>query len=119
MAPVLPGITDTAEHIEATVAAIAAAGAGSITPIALHLRPGAREWYLRWLAANRPDLLGLYRERYGDRSYLSRTYQRELTARVRLAAARHGIHRDGSQPEGRREISERPPGDSYTQLALL
>ena len=42
LAPVLPGITDTDESIDATVAAIAAAGAGGVSPITLHLRPGAR-----------------------------------------------------------------------------
>ncbi|MFD0785055.1 intein-containing Rv2578c family radical SAM protein, partial [Micromonospora azadirachtae] len=41
MAPILPGLTDDDESIDATVAAIAAAGATSVTPIPLHLRPGA------------------------------------------------------------------------------
>src|SRR5262245_6195543 len=49
MAPVLPGLTDTDESIESTVDAIAAAGASSVVPITLHLRPGTREWYSAWL----------------------------------------------------------------------
>ena len=57
MAPILPGLTDTDESIDATVAAIAAAGATGVTPLALHLRPGAREWYAAWLGREPPDLV--------------------------------------------------------------
>ena len=48
MAPVLPYLTDTDEQLEATVAAIAEAGAVAVTPLTLHLRPGAREWFFGW-----------------------------------------------------------------------
>ncbi len=41
MAPILPGLSDSPEEIDATVAAIAEAGAVSLTPIVLHLRPGS------------------------------------------------------------------------------
>ena len=96
MAPILPGVTDTDESIDETVAAIAAAGAATVTPLALHLRPGAREWYQQWLRRERPDLLPRYRELYGDRSYLGGAVQRELAARVRVAARRHGLDPTGA-----------------------
>src|SRR4029450_6441928 len=70
MAPILPGLTDTDESIEETVAAIAAAGASSLTPLALHLRPGAREWYAAWLRQNHPELAPRYRELYRGGCYL-------------------------------------------------
>ena len=92
MAPVLPGLTDSAEHIDAAVAAIAAAGARSVTPIVLHLRPGgAREWYRAWLAREHPGLLPLYRELYRDGSYAPAAYRKEIADRVRAAARRHGL----------------------------
>ncbi|GAA0817390.1 intein-containing Rv2578c family radical SAM protein [Spirilliplanes yamanashiensis] len=93
MAPILPGLTDTDESIEETVAAIAAAGAASLSPLPLHLRPGAREWYARWLGRTHPELVPRYRELFGRGSYLPQAYQREITARVRRAARRHGLHR--------------------------
>ncbi|MEV0733570.1 Rv2578c family radical SAM protein [Polymorphospora sp. NPDC050346] len=114
MAPILPGLTDTDDSIEATVSAIAAAGAASLTPIPLHLRPGAREWYARWLARDFPHLVPLYRELYRAGSYLPQSYQRELVARVRLAARRHGLHR--FEPEA---APERPPPARPEQLTLL
>ncbi|HLV58339.1 MAG TPA: Rv2578c family radical SAM protein [Natronosporangium sp.] len=118
MAPVLPGITDDDASIDATVAAVASAGAASLTPLPLHLRPGAREWYGRWLARERPDLVPRYRELYARGSYLPPDYQREVTARVRAAARRYGLgggtadHRSPStadQPDGRSDRSPRPP----------
>ncbi|MEV4707535.1 intein-containing Rv2578c family radical SAM protein [Actinoplanes sp. NPDC049316] len=95
MAPILPGLTDTDESIDETVAAIAASGATGVTPLALHLRPGAREWYAAWLTREHPELASRYRELYRGGSYLPQSFQNEITARVRLAARRHGLHRPG------------------------
>jgi DNA repair photolyase len=91
VAPILPGLSDDDESIEATVAALAKAGAGSATPLPLHLRPGAREWYLSWLGRTRPDLVDRYRELFRGGSYSSGGYQREVCARVNAAARRHRI----------------------------
>ncbi len=70
VAPVLPGLSDRRDQLEAVVTACADAGAVSITPVALHLRPGVREHYLRWLEDARPDLLAEHRRRYRS-AYLS------------------------------------------------
>ncbi|HEV8571390.1 MAG TPA: intein-containing Rv2578c family radical SAM protein [Actinoplanes sp.] len=93
MAPILPGLTDTDESIEETVAAIAAAGASSVTPLALHLRPGAREWYAAWLSREHPGLAPRYRELFRGGSYLPQAYQHEVGARVKMAARRYGLYR--------------------------
>jgi DNA repair photolyase len=93
MAPILPGLTDTDESIEATVAAVAASGAAGVVPLTLHLRPGAREWYAAWLARTHPQLAPRYREIYGTGSYAPKAYQREVSVRVRAAASRHGLDR--------------------------
>ena len=107
MAPILPGLTDTEESIDETVAAIAAAGATSVTPLGLHLRPGAREWYAAWIAREHPRLQPRYRELFGNGSYLPRAYQDELTARVRIAARRHGLHRPS--PAAARRVTDEDP----------
>ena len=54
VAPVLPLLTDSAEALDALLARIAAAGATGATVLALHLRPGTREWFLAWLAREHP-----------------------------------------------------------------
>ncbi len=118
MAPILPGITDNDESIEATVAAIASSGAAGISPISLHLRPGARDWYAAWLGRTHPKLVGRYRSLFGNGSYSPKAYQREVSARVATAARRYGIgkahmtdHRSIEQPQ--------PSAPAPEQLTLL
>ena len=55
VAPILPMITDSDEQIDALLAQIAAAGATGATVFALHLRPGAREWFMRYLGNASPE----------------------------------------------------------------
>ncbi|MBQ1072804.1 Rv2578c family radical SAM protein [Micromonospora sp. C31] len=118
MAPILPGLSDDDASIDATVAAIAAAGASSVTPLALHLRPGAREWYARWLGREFPHLVPRYRELYRSGAYAPQPYQRELTARVRIAARRHGLH-GGERGDDRRPPDPPPAPPPAEQLTLL
>jgi DNA repair photolyase len=119
MAPILPGLTDTDDSIEETVAAIAAAGAIGVTPLPLHLRPGAREWYAAWLVREFPHLVPRYRELFRGGSYSPKEYQREVTARVRMAARRHGLHR--AEAGDARQAPDGPPAPPAApeQLTLL
>jgi DNA repair photolyase len=120
MAPILPGLTDSDESIEDTVAAIAASGATRVTPLALHLRPGAREWFASWLTREYPGLAPRYRQMFRRGSYLPQDYQQELSARVRMAARRHGLHR--AEPGEARSVPRREPAAAEAaaeQLTLL
>jgi DNA repair photolyase len=117
VAPILPGLSDDDESIEATVAAIAAAGACSATPIPLHLRPGAREWYLSWLGRYRPDLVARYRALFRGGSYSPKDYQRDVCDRVREAARRHRI--GAGEPGAARRVEPPPPPPEPEQLTLL
>jgi DNA repair photolyase len=113
MGPVLPFLTDSAGQLEATVRLIAEAGAAHVSPIVLHLRPGAREWYLRWLAEQHPDLAEPYRRLYGSGSYAPRDYQQRISARVRELAARYGVGK--SSPAAARGATARQAGRSSRQ----
>jgi DNA repair photolyase len=123
LAPILPGLTDTEESIDATVAAVAASGAAGVSPIVLHLRPGAREWYAGWLGRTHPELVDRYRKLFGDGSYTPKAYQREVTARVAIAARAHGLGRAGMSDHRSIEESSGPARGSMPappeQLALL
>jgi len=120
MAPVLPFLTDTPEQLEAGVRAAASAGARSVTPIVLHLRPGAREWYLRWLAGYRPDLIPAYERLYGERAYAPRSYERRISDLVADLTRAHGVgtradHRPASAPAGHADRAA-PHGEQLTML---
>ncbi len=126
MAPIIPFITDSPEQLDATVRAIAETGATHLTPIVLHLRTGAREWYLQWLAHNHPDLVLRYEELYGRGAYAPKAYQEEINGQVHDLARKFGVGQQG--PRDARRIRERitegagrlrygeEPGE---QLALL
>lgn len=89
--PVLPYLTDSEEQLDEALARIAAVGARSVSYTALHLRPGVKEWFARWLNTHRPDLTPRYRALYGSGAYASREYRRDLAARVKPLIAKHGL----------------------------
>ena len=82
VAPVLPYLTDSDEHLAALLGAIAAAGASGVTVFALHLRGATRGWFLSWLASAHPALLPRYRELYGRGGYVAQGYRDELRRKV-------------------------------------
>jgi DNA repair photolyase len=88
MAPILPGLSDSQEQLDEVVAACVEAGARSISPVVLHLRPGVREHYLGWLATERPDLLEVHRHLYRG-SYAPASKRAEVSELVRELVARH------------------------------
>jgi DNA repair photolyase len=93
MGPVVPFLSDSPAQLDAAVRQIAAAGATHVMPIVLHLRPGTRDWFLRWLRAERPELVDKYLELYGRSAYAPKAYQARIAGQVRELAAKHGIGR--------------------------
>lgn len=98
MMPVLPFLTDSEEHLDDALRRIKEAGATSVTYTALHLRPGVKEWYARWLNTHRPDLTPRYRELYGDGAYAPKEYRRALAARIKPLIRAHGLERAPEDP---------------------
>jgi DNA repair photolyase len=117
MAPIVPFLSDSPGQLEATVRAIADARATHVSPIVLHLRPGAREWFLSWLGEHHPDLLPRYRELYGRGSYAPRKYQDAISATVRELAERHRVGH--ASPRRARRIKNEADAPKIEQLSLL
>ena len=123
LGPVVPFLSDSPAQLAAAVKAAADAGAVHVTPIVLHLRPGAREWFLGWLREAHPELVPRYAELYGPGAYARKDYQARITGQVRELAERFRVGRgagpqDGSGPRGR-GVLPRPPTAPPEQLALL
>lgn len=112
MGPVLPFLSDSPAQLEQTVRQIADAGAASVSPIVLHLRPGAREWYMRWLAEHHPGLVPRYREMYRSGAYAPKAYQRRICAQVADLSVRYKIGR--ASPAAARRL---PPDPEPASLA--
>ena len=113
LAPVLPGLTDDEESLDAAVRAVAEAGATGVTVIPLHLRPGAREWFMAWLAREHPALVPRYEELYRRRAYVPAEYRAWLSRQVAPVLARYGLDRQsgGRARHGGNASRSGVPGD--------
>jgi DNA repair photolyase len=109
LAPVLPGLTDGVAELDAALSAIAAAGATGVTVIPLHLRPGAREWFMAWLARAYPELVPRYEQLYARRAYVPAEYRTWLAKRVAPLLTAHGL--DRQKGGAARRIADGVPGD--------
>jgi DNA repair photolyase len=94
VAPVLPALTDSREHLDGLLGQIAAAGAASVTVFGLHLRGATRGWFMAWLESAHPELVATYRELYGRGAYLPASYREMLHGRAAPLIAKHGLNRD-------------------------
>lgn len=136
LAPIMPGLNDDHEQLDALVSACVDAGATHITPIALHLRtsrPSApqgtsvREVFWPWLASTHPELEGRYRQLYGRAAAADASWREPVE---RFVAARREAHwrergRPAQQPAHRRghtgpaETAGHGSGEQHQQLTLL
>ena len=106
--PILPHLTDSIPALDDALRRIADAGATRVVFGALHLRPGAKEWFLRWLEREHPELVSSYRGLYpGAAAYASKAYRTWLAKRVRPLLRRHGL---GGQAEDDSPRGEGMPG---------
>lgn len=91
--PILPYLTDSIAHLDRALRLVAESGAGSLVYSALHLRPGAREWYLAWIAREHPELVTRYADMYRGGSYAPKEYRTWLAARIQPLLRAHGLDR--------------------------
>jgi DNA repair photolyase len=110
VAPVLPHLTDSVEHLDGLLRQIALAGATGVTVFGLHLRGSTRGWFMSWLARTHPQLVGRYRELYRRGAYLPPSYREELRARAAPLVAKYRL--DGDQ----RRFDAAPPQPAVEKL---
>jgi DNA repair photolyase len=118
MAPIIPFLSDSPAHLAETVRAIAESGASHVSPIVLHLRTGAREWFMAWLGEHHPGLVPKYDQLYRRSAYAPKAYQEAIAGRVQELAAGFGMERHG--PREARSIrgtlaGRRPSGTPASQ----
>lgn len=90
LSPILPGLTDDEEHLEAVIAASAAAGAEFVFTQVLRLGPGISEYYLPWLERTYPHLAHRY-ERLYRRNSPPGFYGEGVKERVRALKEKYGL----------------------------
>ena len=111
LAPILPGLSDRPDRLEAVVVAARAAGATGLWANMLHLKDGTREHFMSVLGTHWPELVPRYEQAYRARAYLPPGYgEAAMKAVARLRTA-HGV------ADRRRVVLEPPPEPE--QLSLL
>lgn len=91
VAPVLPYLTDSIEHLDILLGQIAEAGATGVTVFGLHLRGSTRGWFMGWLTQAHPELVGPYRELYRRGAYLPEEYRTLLRRRAAPLIAKYSL----------------------------
>ena len=106
LAPILPGITDSVESLQAVAAAAKDHGAVSFGSAVLRLAPLVKEHYLGFVAASFPDLLPRYERAYAGTNIAS-GYQEAIERRLARIRERHGFVADAMQDRRRDAVTFR------------
>jgi DNA repair photolyase len=112
--PVLPGITDAPEQIEAVVAAVARQGASRVRACSLRLQSAARQRYLPFIAEEFPELAGRYESTYAHSPEVGDRYREGLRSSFARVCAKHGVPFERDYPSN--ELASEAEG--ATQLAM-
>ncbi|MGH9512900.1 MAG: radical SAM protein [Terriglobales bacterium] len=94
-APVLPEITDSARDLEALVRATAEVGGKYIHANSLFLKPCSAAVFMPFLEKEFPHLVESYRQRFGERAFLSAAYRKRLSQLMDDLRKKYGLQNRG------------------------
>ena len=89
--PIMPGITDSDESLEAVARAARGHGAMTLGGGALYLPGAAQKVFFPFLDREFPHLAAKYRAAFENNIHLSRTYKDGLAERIKKIRERHGL----------------------------
>lgn len=111
MAPILPGLSDRPDQLEAVVKAARAAGATGIWAGMLHLKDGTRDHFMSVLSKHWPQLVPRYQQAYRNRAYLPSSFGEKTMGEVARLRSEISV-------KDRRQVILKPPPEPE-QLSLL
>ncbi|HYO29264.1 MAG TPA: radical SAM protein [Thermomicrobiales bacterium] len=121
LAPILPGITDSATSIDAVAAAAKTHGASSFGASVLRLAPLVREHYLGFVAASYPELLPRYERAFAGTNarpdYLAAIERRIARIRERHSFADDAMRR--RHPQGTEQEAGGHGGGAHERQMVL
>jgi DNA repair photolyase len=109
--PVLPGITDSEESLDAAARAASEAGATAFRHRPLKIDVEIQQYYYDFLATEFPAVVPRYAALYQGSVHPAKNYERELEERVRRVRARYEFRERPARPE-------RPAAPENVQLQL-
>ncbi len=115
--PILPGITDRPEELDALVAAAADAGARYLCSSVVFLMPSAQKKFFPFLEQKFPRLVKRYRKWFQRSAYAPESYRREISRLMGRLRARHGV--PARWPDEEDDEARAPAAGSPDYSALL
>ena len=109
--PVLPGISDSEESLDAAARAASEAGATAFRHRPLKIDVEIQEYFYDFLATEFPVVVPRYAELYRGGVHPTKDYERQLEERVRRVRSRYEFRERPARPA-------RPPEPENTQLQL-
>jgi DNA repair photolyase len=125
--PLLPGINDTLQALEAVSSRAAAADASFLGAHPLFLKSCSRPTWLSFVREHFPHLAEDYARRYATEDFADRAYRQRMESVIRQLCRKHGLGERSSDalltrdvylpPDGHRTSPRKPP--AATLLPLL
>ena len=89
--PLLPGINDTLQSLDAVAGRAAAAGASFLGAHPLFLKSCSRPTWLSFVREHFPSLVDDYERRYATADFAGPEYRNKMSSRVTLVCRTHGL----------------------------
>jgi DNA repair photolyase len=89
--PLLPGITDSADALEAMAQRARAVRASFLGAQPLFLKPCSRPVFMAFIRQNFPALERAYETRYAAHAFVGKAYQERVRTLVRAVVQKHGL----------------------------
>jgi DNA repair photolyase len=91
--PLMPGITDNAQALDAMCRLASEAGASFLSAQPLFLKPCSKGTFLAFVHEHFPELDSSYAQRYDAGAFVSKAYQKRVSDLVAAVARKHGLSR--------------------------
>ena len=89
--PLMPGITDNAQALDAMCRLASEAGANFLAANPLFLKPCSKATFLAFVHEHFPELDASYARRYEDNAFVSKAYQKRVSEMVSAVTRRYGL----------------------------
>src|SRR5277367_4851991 len=116
--PLLPGLTDTLEALDAMARRAKAVDASFFAAEPLFLKPCSRETYLDFVREHFPKLESLYRFRFDGRDFVAAGYRKRIEALVQSVTRKHGLNRRSDDALLTRDIGRETRNHTAEQAEL-
>jgi DNA repair photolyase len=107
--PLLPGINDSLQALEAVSSRAAAAGASFLGAHPLFLKSCSRPMWLSFVREHFPALVEEYDRRYAAADFIDAAYRNRMASIVRQLCRRHGLGERSSDALLTRDVYTPPP----------